>query len=168
VTAAKRIRGTFDVNDELDVRLMDECAVQDADIRGAALQALHWNAVVPANRLDVKIDTGHAVLTGTVDWRYEKDAAEATVANLLGVVAVRNEIEVVSTVTALDGISGRIEDAFKRSAQTHANDIRISVTDGAVTLQGTVASWAEHDEALAAAASAPGVLSVDDQLSIAA
>jgi osmotically-inducible protein OsmY len=168
VTAAKRIRGTFDVNDELDVRLMDKWAVGDADIRGAALQALHWNVVVPADRLDVKVDAGHAVLMGTVDWRYEKDVAEATVANLLGVVGVRNEIEVVSTATALDGMSARIEDAFKRSAQTHANDILISVTDGEVTLQGTVTSWAEHDEALAAAASAPGVLSVDDQLSIAA
>jgi osmotically-inducible protein OsmY len=36
-----------------------------------------------------------------------------------------------------------------------------------VTLVATVSSWAEHDEAVAAAWSAPGVTEVDDQILVA-
>jgi osmotically-inducible protein OsmY len=68
-TAAKRVQGTFDVDDQLNVRLMDDWAREDAEIRGAALQALQWNTLVPADRIDVKLDAGHMVLTGTVDCR---------------------------------------------------------------------------------------------------
>src|SRR3954471_23205915 len=43
VAAAKRVRGTFDVDDQLSVRLMDELAREDAELRGAVLQAFAWN-----------------------------------------------------------------------------------------------------------------------------
>jgi osmotically-inducible protein OsmY len=38
---------------------------------------------------------------------------------------------------------------------------------GRVTLAGSVSSWAEHDEAVDAAWSAPGVTEVDDQIQVA-
>jgi osmotically-inducible protein OsmY len=44
--------------------------------------------------------------------------------------------------------------------------IEITVEDGAVILSGEVTSWAERDEAVATAAAAPGVLRVDDRLSV--
>jgi len=37
-----------------------------------------------------------------------------------------------------------------------------------VTLAGTVRSWAEHDDAIAAAWNAPGVVDVIDDLTVAA
>jgi osmotically-inducible protein OsmY len=64
VKAAKRVEGTFDVDDQVKVRLMDELARRDADLRGAALQALQWNVRVPASRIDVAVDGGHVTLTG--------------------------------------------------------------------------------------------------------
>jgi osmotically-inducible protein OsmY len=164
ITAAKRVLGTFEVDDRLDVRLMDGLARDDAEIRGAALQALQWNALVPAGRVDVHVDLGHVTLTGTVDWPYEKDAAEETVSLLTGVIGVRDEIEVKSPAAELNGMADSIRDAFKRSAQTHAKGIVITVADGAVILEGDVTSWAEHDEAVATASAAPGVQMVDDRL----
>jgi osmotically-inducible protein OsmY len=164
--AAKRVHGTIGVDDELQVRLMDEPAREDAEIRGTALQALTWNAEVPAERINVAVDLGHLTLSGIVDWRYEKDAAETAVSLLPGVIGVRNEIEVEAPALEADGVSAGISDALTRSAQVHADDIRISVLDGNVTLAGDVRSWAEHDAAVAAAFSAPGVRDVDDQLSV--
>ena len=164
--AAKRVAGTIGVDNELDVRLMDAYAREDADIRGAALQALEWNATIPADTIDVKVKDGRVVLKGNVSWKYEKDAAESTVSVLTGVVAVRNEIEVESPATEAGALSYRIEDAFKRSAQMRANAIRITVNNGHVILDGDVASWAERDAALAAASAAPGVRDVDDRLSV--
>jgi osmotically-inducible protein OsmY len=164
--AAKRVAGTIDVDNELNVQLMDDWARDDADIRGAALQALTWNASVPDGKVDVYVDAGHVTLTGVVDWRYEKEAAESTVAMLTGVVGVVNEIEVLAPAQELDVMSDQIERAFERNAQTRANAIRISVLDGRVTLSGDVSSWAERDAAMAAAAAAPGVRDVDDRLTV--
>jgi osmotically-inducible protein OsmY len=164
--AAKRVRGTFEVDDQLDVRLMDDYAREDAEVRAAALQALQWNALVPADGIDVQVEDGHLLLTGAADWTYEKEAAEATVAVLTGVVAVRNDIEVRTPAAETAAMAERISEALRRSAQTHAKGITITVADGAVILEGTVASWAEHDEALATASAAPGVRLVEDRLSV--
>jgi osmotically-inducible protein OsmY len=164
--AAKRVRGTLEVDNTLKVRLMDDWAREDAEIRGAALQALEWNTSVPADRIDVKVDAGHVTLTGNVDWRYEKDAAESAVSFLAGVVAVENDIAVASHMAEVDGMSERIDAAFKRNAQTQANHIRISAIDGRVALSGDVSSWAEHDAAMSAAYAAPGVREVDDRLTV--
>jgi osmotically-inducible protein OsmY len=145
---------------------MDEWAREDAEIRGAALQALEWSTAVPAEKIDVKVRDGQATLSGTVDWRYEKDAAETVVAVLAGLVSVKNEIEVCSVESELYGLSDSIEAAFKRNAQMQANGISIFARDGRITLSGDVGSWADRDAAVIAAYAAPGVREVDDRLTV--
>jgi osmotically-inducible protein OsmY len=164
VAAAKRVRGTFDVDDQLSVRLMDELAREDAELRGAVLQAFAWNVQVPAAQIDVAVDVGHVRLSGRVDWPYQRAAAEDTVSTMEGVVGVRNEIEVSGTQGETGEVADLIGDAFRRSAQADANRIRIRVDDGAVVLEGKVTSWSEHDAAIAAAYAAPGVRAVHDRL----
>ena len=61
----------------------------------------------------------------------------------------------------------KIEDAFRRSADLDARRIGVDAYDGKVTLSGTVSSWSERDEAPSAAWAAPGVTSVEDDLTIA-
>jgi osmotically-inducible protein OsmY len=162
--AAKRVDGTFDLDDQLKVRIMDGLARDDADVRGAALQALQWNAQVPAASIDVAVDVGHVTLTGHVDWPYQKQAAEETVAAMVGVTDVRNEIAVAGTMMEVATLADDIGAALRRSAQADANRIAIHVHDGGVTLEGKVTSWAEHDAAIAAASAAPGVRIVHDHL----
>ena len=166
VRAAKRVEGTFDVDDQIEVRLMDALAREDAEVRGAVLQSLRWNVKVPAARIDVAVDHGHVTLMGHVDWPYQKDAAEDTVATMAGVAGIRNEIEVTSQLGEAGKLADRIGDALRRSAQADANQIAIRITDGGVVLEGDVTSWAEHDAAIAAASAAPGVRVVHDRLSV--
>jgi osmotically-inducible protein OsmY len=164
VAAAKRVDGTFDVDDQVKVRLMDELARNDAEVRGVALQLLQWNAQVPADAIDVAVDVGQVTLTGHVDWPYQKEAAEQTVSDMVGVTDVRNEIEVAGTMVEIGTLADDIGAALRRSAQADANRITIHVHDGGVTLEGNVTSWAEHDAAIAAASDAPGVRLVHDHL----
>jgi osmotically-inducible protein OsmY len=64
-------------------------------------------------------------------------------------------------------VKRKIEDAFKRRAEIDTQGIRVAVTDGGkITLQGSVHDWQERIAAVDAAWSAPGVVSVDDRLSI--
>jgi osmotically-inducible protein OsmY len=62
-----------------------------------------------------------------------------------------------------DGTMG----AFRRNAALDADRLSVETTScGTVILAGTVSSWAEHDQAVAAAWSAPGVTEVDDRIVI--
>src|SRR5262245_45970423 len=46
-SAARRVAGVVDVDNELDVRILDVHSREDAELRGQVLQALSWNALVP-------------------------------------------------------------------------------------------------------------------------
>ena len=63
-------------------------------------------------------------------------------------------------------MQGSIKKAFKRNATLDADDLFVTTNNGTVTINGTVSSWAEHDEALDAAWAAPGVTSVHDEMTI--
>ena len=93
---AANVVGVDDVIDELKVRLLDESRREDADIRGMALQILMWDADVPAELIDVKVDEGWVTLTGDVSYQFESDAAFEDVADMLGVVGVTNSIRVTT------------------------------------------------------------------------
>jgi osmotically-inducible protein OsmY len=166
VAAVKRVDGAYEVDDQLKIRLMDELARDDAEIRGAALQGLQWNVQVPASRIDVDVDFGHVTLSGHVDWPYQKQAAEDTVSSMVGVTAVRNDIEVTGRMLEVATLTDSIGAALRRSAQADADRISIRVDDGRVVLEGKVTSWAEHDAAIAAASAGPGVRVVADHLRV--
>ena len=91
---ARNVDGVYDVDDELQVRLLDEARREDADIRGVALQALMWDVEVPAESIDVKVEDGWITLKGYVDHQYQSDAAYDDVASLYGVYGITNEIKV--------------------------------------------------------------------------
>ena len=165
-TAVKRVAGVIDVDNRIDVRLMTEHQREDAEIRGAALQSLMSDAQIPADRLDVRVKDGGLTLTGDVDWLYQSDAAYDDVAGLIGVVDVTNALAIRSDQSRRADLADSIQRALVRNAQTDAENISISTHDGRVVVAGWVSSFAERDAALAAAWSAPGVLSVDDRLEV--
>jgi osmotically-inducible protein OsmY len=79
--AAERVRGVTTVNNALDVRVLTEHRREDAELRGDVLQALILDASVPAT-IDVTVKDGIVTLTGTAQWRYQRDEAEFVTANV--------------------------------------------------------------------------------------
>jgi osmotically-inducible protein OsmY len=163
--AAQRVRGVTGVRNELQVRLMTDWRRADSDIRAAALQALMLDGLVPAERIDVKVSDGVLELTGTVTWQFQRDAAEADVLPLIGIIDIEDQLVVDNDASAAD-VADRINDAFVRNAQLDDSAIEVSANADAVTLSGVVRTWSEHEEALDAAWSAPGVARVRDELEI--
>ena len=90
------VEGVYDVDDEIQVRLLNDARRDDTDIRGIALQVLMWDVEVPADAIDVRVSEGWITLSGQVSYQFESDAAYDDVASLFGVVGITNEIEVVT------------------------------------------------------------------------
>jgi osmotically-inducible protein OsmY len=96
VKDAYSVEGVDEVEDQLQVRLLDEDRRADADIRGAALQTLMWDAEVPAELIDVKVVEAWVTLKGDADYQFQSDAAFDDVARLYGVIGITNEIRVTT------------------------------------------------------------------------
>ena len=163
--AAQRVFGVISVDNQLQVKLMNDDRRADAELRGDVLQALMLDSLVPAT-VDAKVEDGFVTLTGTANWQYQRDEADFVASNIVGTLDVFNEIELEHPTPRAGDVQESITKAFKRNAALDADDLRISTLNGTVTINGTVSSWAEHDEALDAAWAAPGVTSVYDEMTV--
>jgi osmotically-inducible protein OsmY len=163
---AERVYGVEKVNNELQVRILDGLGRDDADLRGAVLQALMLDSIVPPT-IDAKVDAGWVTLMGTAEWQFQRDEAEFVAGNILGVVAVESEIELVAPGPTAGDVKHSIKKAMERNAKLDADGVSVESSNGQVTLHGTVSSWAEHDDAVDAAWAAPGVMRVKDRILVA-
>jgi osmotically-inducible protein OsmY len=163
---AQRVYGVEMVSNELQVRILDAERRDDAELRGAVLQALTLDSLVPST-IDAKVDAGWVTLTGTANWQFERDEAQFIASNVLGVVAVDGEIELVAPSPSAGDVKHSIKKAMERNAKLDADGVSVDSSDGQVTLHGTVSSWAEHDDAVDAAWAAPGVTRVQDRILVA-
>ena len=163
--AAQRVYGVLAVNNDLDVRILNEKRHEDADLRGDVLQALMLDALVPGT-IDANVKGGFVTLTGTADWQYQRDEAEFIAGNVADVTGIENDVDLTSPTPYADDVKDSIKKAMKRDAKLDAESIGVETMDGTAILTGTVRSWAEHDSAVQAAWAAPGVTNVDDRLDI--
>jgi osmotically-inducible protein OsmY len=123
--------------------------------------------MVPANAVEVQVQDGWLTLSGTVDWHYERAAAEDDVRKLAGVVGVTNNIVISNPLADHSCIRSKIESALERHAEIGSKSIRVTVKNGnIVILEGRVDTWDERRAAQNAAWSTPGVAAVDDRLMI--
>jgi osmotically-inducible protein OsmY len=163
---AERVYGVKRVEDELDVRIMTDDRQDDADLRGAVLQALALDSLVPST-VDAKVKNGNVTLTGTANWQYQRDEAESVAGNVHGVVTVGNQIDLVPPGPTVHDVEHAIKKAMERNAKLDAENVSVESSNGTITLRGNVTSWADHDEAVAAAWAAPGVTRVKDHIVVA-
>lgn len=166
--AVKRVRGIRGIADELKVDLPVTHVRTDTDIALAIEHRFDSNSSIPS---DVKfiVKEGHVTLSGAVPWNYQSTEAAREAACVTGVTHVDNFIRVAPLATTLtsDQIKQKIHSELQRMADLDANHITVRVSDGTVSLSGSVRSWLERDKAVNAAWSLPGVSAVQNDIRIA-
>ncbi len=163
--AVKRLEGVRGVVESLQVRLLGVAPTKDEEIARRALSSLSWDTAIPRDSIKVTVEGGYVTLSGEVSWQFQKSAAERAVRRLHGVGGVIDNIALRSATQPGD-LKSRIESALQRQAELDGNAIRVSISDGMVTLEGKVDSWLARDCATEAAWGAPGVRSVQDRLTV--
>lgn len=166
IAATRRVKGVHAINDNIDVRNPFN-RTADNQIAQRASDILDWNVMVPTNAVEVLVEDGWITLSGTVDWHYERAAAEDDVRKLAGVLGVTNNIVINNPLGDHGCIRAKIESALERHAEIGSKGIRVTVKNGnVVVLEGSVDTWDERRAVQVAAWSTPGVAAVDDRLMI--
>lgn len=163
--AAQRVAGVRAIAVELDVKLEPHHQRSDTEIAAAIETALEWHALVPQDRIQVKVEKGWVTLRGEVDWDYQRHNAEIAARPVTGVRGLTNHITLRERKTT-EYLAQRIHDALARHAQAQADQIQIAVDAHTAVLRGTVTSMAESSAAQAAAWTAPGISRVVNELRV--
>ena len=161
--AAHRVQGVTAVVNDIEVRLPGSAERTDADLAEAVLNALKWDAGIPAGKLDVTVSQGWVTLKGEVEYGFQKRDAERAVRYIAGIRGVSNLIIVKPAVSPAN-LKESIEKELIRNAETDAKRITVEVQGSTVILRGTARSYAEKKAAEDAAWAAPGVSEVDNRI----
>ena len=166
--AARTVRavpGVRHVDDRLRVRPMGIDERVDADTQAAVLAALFADPELHGDDIDVHVRDGAVTLRGMVELASHRDRAERVALAVAGVTSVHNRLRIWLTVST-DDVAERVTDAIGPAAIAGIDEISVTVQDNDVTLTGIVSSDEHRSVALRAAAAAPGVRGVHDELQL--
>ncbi|MBB6004395.1 BON domain-containing protein [Arcicella rosea] len=162
-TATKKVSGVNAIVEKIEIKFKGSLKIDDNQNAQDALNALQWDWQVPHETIKVKIEDGMVTLTGEVRWNYQKEAAKKAVSSLLHIKGVINDI-IIKAETADQIEKKDIEEAIARTWSIDNSDIHVKVNGHTVTLDGTVESLFQKDEAARIAWNAPGIWHLDNNL----
>ena len=142
----------------------------DRRLRQRVLDELDFEPSIDAAHIGVAANKGVVTLTGFVVSYAEKAAAERVAQRVKGVRAVAEEIEVrvpSDKKRADDEIAARAIDILRWQVGFPAENIRIKVENGMITLSGTVEWHFQKQEAATAVHKLTGVTYVSNQIRVA-
>ena len=142
----------------------------DEEIKKDIVNHLSWDSRIDASDITIEVDDGSVTLSGQVPTYTAKHAAAGNAWLVNGVDAVENELEVsyVSSVTIPDDaeIKSNIIDTLRWDPDLLSYKIDVDVSNGWVTLDGTVEAFWEKIHAETKAESVRGVIGVTNQLAV--
>jgi osmotically-inducible protein OsmY len=163
--AAKTVSGIKAFVQQIDVVLEGSEKKEDSDIAAAIINSFKLNWEIPVDKITVTVESGWVTLQGELKWHYQKEAAKKATRNIFGVKGITNDIVIKSEGN--DSIEKKdILQALTRNWSTDDQDIHVNVAGNKVTLNGTVDSLYQKEQAEKIAWNAPGVWLVANELDV--
>jgi hypothetical protein len=133
--------------------------------RNLQMTAMKWNWSVPDEKIKLKVEDSWVTLEGSVEWNYQREAAQKCVSDLIGVKGVTNKIKLESKIPDVVERTD-IENALSRSWLVDDRKKKVSVNKNKVTVRGSVESLFQKDESERLDWNAPGVVDVVNELAV--
>lgn len=124
--------------------------MSDVGIRKEVLQELQWDTGVGESNIGVEVEKGAVTLVGSVSSFAKKLAAQEAAYRVVGVLDVMNDIDVKiprSLIRTDAEIARAVRQALEWNVLVPDGRIQSYVTNGWVTLQGTVQLLREREDA---------------------
>ncbi len=141
----------------------------DAQIHHHVLEELRWDPRVDETEVGVEVDKGVVTLTGTVANWAKRTAAQDAARRVIGVLDVANDITVKipgGLVRSDTEIAQAIRHTLEWDVFVPDDRITSTVTNGWVTLEGTVEQLAQRDDAERAVRNLAGVRAVVNKITV--
>lgn len=137
----------------------------DQEIKSAIEHNLKFDHRIDQENVSIIVDNGIVTINGEVDAFWKKDAIEKYAYRVTGVVDVRDDLTVnLKNEYSDEEIAAEIDRAFRRSGFINADDVKVEVSNGEVTLSGRVPSYVARVRANELAQFTSGVVNVIDKL----
>jgi osmotically-inducible protein OsmY len=141
----------------------------DSEIQQDVLRELKWDTRVEETEIGVTVNKGIITLTGIVDSYGKRIAAQEAAHRVTGVLDVANDIQ-VRVSDGLDHTDPEIAQAVRNALEWDIwipdEQIRSTVTDGWVTLEGAVSKLGECEDAERAVHHLRGVRGVTNKIMV--
>jgi len=141
----------------------------DAEIQQAVLRELKWDTRTAQSDVGVQVEGGIVTLNGNVGSWAERHAAQEAAHHVGGVFDVANELQVrlVGSSHRSDvDIARAIRDALEWDVFVPDKQIRSTVANGRVTLEGQVSYHRQRDDVENAVRDLAGVIAVINQIDV--
>jgi osmotically-inducible protein OsmY len=142
----------------------------DSQIKTEVLDEFKWDPRIDETDVGVEVDKGVVTLTGTVKSYGKRLAAQEAAHQVAGVLDVANNVQVKlpgSLERNDTDIAQAVRDALRWHSMIPEEKIQTTVSQGALTLNGTVDHWYQRDEAEQAVRRLSGVRWVTNNLKVA-
>jgi osmotically-inducible protein OsmY len=139
-------------------------------IKKEVVDALFWDARIDASDVQVEVHDGDVTLRGQVPSFLARRAAGEDASLITGVTRVDNRLTVKypegKAVPSDTEIQTRAEAALQWNAELDADEIKVTVRDGVVTLEGSVNAFWKKFLAEDLVQGQDGVVQVENKLTI--
>jgi osmotically-inducible protein OsmY len=144
--------------------------MSDEEIRNQVISQLNWDCRLDATGIEVSAENGMVTLTGAVRNDLARHMAEMDCFTVPGVFSVENNLLVDSPEPASASGDREVREAIEMllscNPDVDASDIRVFVSDGAVTLEGSVDSFWKKTKAEELASTTAGVVRMTNHLAV--
>jgi len=143
--------------------------MSDKEIQQAVLRELEWEPQVKSNEIGVAVKNGIVTLTGYVDSYTKRYHAERAAKRVSGVKAVVNDLEVhlpTSSERTDEDIARAAVRALADSISVPRDRIKVTVSDGWITMEGDVEWQYQRQAAESAVRYLMGVKGVTNLITI--
>jgi osmotically-inducible protein OsmY len=165
VKVTQRIAGVTTVVDQIVVAGQPRAAETDNEIAQRVHATLEWYEALPHAPIRAEVRNGCVTLTGTVEWAYQRKAAQHSVQMLPNVREVINRIGLTPRTFPAD-TADQIQEALSRQASLAGTTITVHAENGKIMLGGTARTLVQKRDAEQVAWKHPAVVELHNDIDV--